>query len=90
MPTYGLNFRENRRDHSLMKRIDEPLGEYEPKAPRLRSLIGMGLAAEDVLDEYGVEFGDGSEEAVAEAREEFIREAVRFYIEQSEADTPSA
>lgn len=87
MPTLGINFREgNTRDHALLDRIDEPLEFGDARSGRVRDLIELGLAAEDAVTESGVTFDS------RERREEFVREAVRAYADQTEADpdAPSA
>ena len=97
MTKFGVSFVDSEARHrELVERIEEPLEYGDRRSPRIRNLIGMGLAAEDVFDDLRFEFDGESEAEIAEAREEYLREALRVGIkamaegEDRERQTSSA
>lgn len=77
---FGISFiDENARDRMLLEKIHAPMEYGDQRAPRIRNLIGMGLAAEDALN--GLEF-DSPEE-----REAFIQRAVRREVKRTQSDS---
>ena len=94
MTKFGVSFVDSEARHrELVERIEEPLEFGDRRSPRIRNLIGMGLAAEDVFEEFDIEFEGDSEAEIAEAREELIREALRAYLSngaETERQTSSA
>ena len=76
MPSMTAHIREGvPRDHELMERIDGRRTGGEDRTPILRELLWLGVVADDTLSEADIDF-DGPED-----REEFLRQAVRAYIE---------
>ena len=94
MPTMTANIREGSpRDHRLLEAVDARREVGDSRSPILRDMIGAGLAAHEVLEEFDIEFEGDSEEEIAEAREELIREALRAYLSEgaeTERQTSSA
>ena len=94
MPSMTAHMREgNARDHELMNAVESRREGGDDRAPILRDMIGAGLAAHEVLEEFDIEFEGDTEEEIAEAREELIREALRAYLSdgtETERQTSSA
>lgn len=83
MPSMTTHIREGEmRDHELMDRVDSRRVIGDNRAPHLRNLIGMGLAATRALEDAGISVDTTSDsESFPNAREELIETAVRQYVE---------
>lgn len=90
MPSMTAHIREgNVRDHELMDRIDSMRVGGDTRTPYLRQLLWMGLGANDAIEDAEIDFDHIEDESErSKAREQFVREAVRAYVESEQLATP--